>query len=300
MGEIKSRTVNFITMKKSILILGAVTLFGAIHSEAQQKKFTEQIKKEISVSDNPENTLVIRNIFGSITVEGYNGSQVLVNVEKTITSDDTDGLELGKQELQLKVIEEENKVILHPDAPYMEFDKKNLRYNWCNNHIEPPYDHRLNFTVRVPNSMRIDVGTVNDGEVSIKNTRGNLVEARNINGGITLTNITGKTVVNCINGPVNISYADNPERASTYYSLNGDINISYQKALSANISFKSMNGELFTDFDINKQFMETSKKTGKGNKPKYKYEARPVVQIGNGQVDFDFETLNGNVFIKKI
>ena len=59
-----------------------------------------------------------------------------------------------------------------------------------------------------------------------------------------------------------------------------------------------MNGELFTDFDINKQFMETNKETS--GKAKYKYEAKPVVQIGNGQVDFDFETLNGNVFIKKI
>lgn len=300
MGNIKLRTVNFITMKKSVLVLWAIAIFGAAHTEAQQKKFTEQIKKEIPVSNNPENTLVVRNIFGSITVEGYNGGQVLVNVEKTITSDDTDGLELGKQELQLKVIQEENMVILHPDAPYMEFDKKNLRYNWCNNQNEPPYNHRLNFTVRVPNFMQIDVGTVNDGEVSIENTEGSLVEARNINGGITLTNITGKTVVNCINGSVNISYANNPQGASTYYSLNGDINISYQKALSANISFKSMNGELFTDFDINKQYMKTSKKTGEGNKPKYKYEARPVVQIGNGQVDFDFETLNGNVFIKKI
>ncbi len=57
---------------------------------------------------------------------------------------------------------------------------------------------------------------------------------------------------------------------------------------------------MFTDFDINKQFVKTSKNEGDGDKPKFKFESRPVVQIGSGQVEFDFETLNGNVFIKKI
>ncbi len=275
-------------------------LMGMANSSAQQKKFTEVIKKEISFSETSENSVIIRNIFGSISVEGYNGNKVLVEVEKTITSDDTESLELGKQELQLKVIQDKKGVILHPDAPYMEFDKNNLRYNWCNNNEELPYDHRLDFKVKVPYTAQVDVGTVNDGEVLVENTKGSSIKARNINGGITLTNVTGKTLVNCINGPVNISYADNPVSSSEYYSLNGDINISYQKALSANISFKSMNGEMFTDFDITKQYMKTRKNSSDGNKPKYKYEARPMVQIGNGQVDFDFETLNGNVFIKKI
>lgn len=62
-----------------------------------------------------------------------------------------------------------------------------------------------------------------------------------------------------------------------------------------------MNGELFTDFNIAKQFAKTTKdESGKGNKAKFKYESRPVVQIGKGGMDFDFETLNGNVIIKKI
>ena len=54
------------------------------------------------------------------------------------------------------------------------------------------------------------------------------------------------------------------------------------------------------DFDINKQFMKTNKEQGKGEKPKYRYETKPVVQIGNGRIEFDFETLNGDVYIKKI
>ncbi|UII80901.1 DUF4097 family beta strand repeat-containing protein [Flagellimonas sp. CMM7] len=287
-------------MKHLIFMVCLSSVVGIQCTKAQQEKFTEQIKKEIPFSNSTENTLVIKNVFGSILVEGYNGSQIVLEVEKTITADNTSGLELGKQELELKVIQEANRVVFHPDAPYIQFDKDNLRYNWCNNYEEPQYGHKLNFKVKVPHSIKIDVSTVNDGEVLVENTKGNTVIAENINGGITLTNITGKTWVDCINGGVNISYSSNPKSSSRYYSLNGDINISYQKALSANISFKSMNGEMFTDFDINKQFMQADKKTGNENRAKYKYEAKPIVQIGDGKVDFDFETLNGNVFIKKI
>ncbi len=286
-------------MKQLILVLSLTLWIGTACTKAQKKEFSEKISKEVPLGNTPSNTLVIKNVFGSIQVEGYSGDKVIMEVNRTITSKTAEDLELGKQELQLKVVTDANRVILRPEAPYIEFDDDNLRYNWCNRE-EPAYDHKLDFKVKVPQSVKIQVSTVNDGEIEVKNTSGTFLKADNINGGITLTNITGKTKVHCINGAVNISYADNPIESSEYYALNGDINVSYQKTLSANISFKSMNGEMYTDFDINKQFMQTNKEPGKGDKPKYRYETKPVVQIGNGRIDFDFETLNGDVYIKKI
>jgi len=287
-------------MKQLVFMACLCLILGVWSASAQQKEFSETIKKQVPLVNESANSLVIRNVFGSVTVEGYNGSTVVVEVEKIIRADNTSDLELGKKELQLKVLQESDRVILHPDAPYMQFNADKLSYNWCNNNEEVAYEHVLNFTVKVPNAVQVNVSTVNNGEVHVANTKGNYVEANNVNGGIRLTNITGKTKVNCVNGDVDISYAQNPKVSSRYYALNGDINISYQASLSANISFKSMNGEMFTDFDIDKQFVKTSKNGGDKGKPKYKFESRPVVQIGSGQVDFDFETLNGNVFIKKI
>ena len=171
----------------------------------------------------------------------------------------------------------------------------------CDRWEESPYDHTLNFKVKMPKSSKLKVGAINNGEILVKNTRGSYINANNINGGIDLMNITGQTKVHCINGEVSISYADNPTASSTYYSLNGDITITYQKDLSADIAFKSMNGELYTDFDITKQYAKTTKDDkGKGSKAKFRYESKPVVQIGSGGMEFDFETLNGDVIIKKI
>ncbi|MBO0322945.1 hypothetical protein J0X14_11615 [Muricauda sp. CAU 1633] len=267
---------------------------------AQQKEFKETISKELSFSNTTDNTVVVKNVFGSINVEGYQGDKVLVEVERKITADNSQDLELGKKELQLKIIQEDNRIIFHPDAPYINFKVDGLRYSWCNNNQNVPYDHALTFNLKVPHSVQVNVSTVNNGVIDVENIRSKSIVAENINGGITLNNISGKTWVSCINGPVDISYAENPKEESVYHTINGDITIAYQKALSANITFKSMNGEMYTDFDINKQFVKTIKNTGDTGKPKHKFEANPVVQIGGGQVDFDIETLNGDVFIKKI
>lgn len=278
-----------------------VAIMGIQGAKAQKKEFNEVIKKELSYeSTSSDRMLEVQNLNGSISVEGYNGDVVLLEVEKTITARSTNDLELGKKEIGIKILREGNKLIVYPQAPNMHYKNGRFTNIDCNRWEESPYDHTLNIKVKMPKTSKLKVGAINNGEVVVKNTRGSYIEANNINGGIELSNIAGQTKVHCINGEVGISYADNPTLASTYYSLNGDINITYQKGLSADIAFKSMNGELFTDFDITKQYAKTSKdESGKKN-TKYRYESKSVVQIGKGGLSFDFETLNGDVIIKKI
>lgn len=282
-----------------LLALAAIILPNL--GSAQELVFEETIKKELQFkTKSTENTLVLKNVFGPVTVEGYSGSTIQIVAEKKIIAENQDNLDLGKKELSITVLERDNRFIVHPDAPYIEYDEKGLKFNWCNNYEEPDYQHKLNFKVKVPRGVSLNVSTVNDGDIYVANTSGKFIKVNNINGGIDLKNVAGKTNLHCINGEVNVSYSKNPAGESKYYSLNGDINITYQTALSADVSFKSMNGELFTDFEVARQFVRTNKQTSGKGKAKFKYESTPVVQIGNGGVQLDFETLNGNVFIKKI
>ena len=278
-----------------------IPMLGMQSTEAQQKVFKETISKEISFENlNSESLLDVQNLNGSISVEGYDGSSILLTVDKSISANSSRNLELGKQEIGINVLRDGNKIIVYPQVPNMEYRDGRFTNIKCDTWTELDYDHHLDLNLKIPKNIQVKVGTINQGEVLVKNTKGSYIEARNINGGIVLENITGMTKVHCINGEVSISYAENPTESSTYYSLNGDITITYRKNLSADIAFKSMNGELFTDFDIAKQFMRTTKDESNKKNTKYRYESKPVVQIGNGGMDFDFETLNGNVIIKKI
>jgi len=278
-----------------------VGFFMAPHAKAQKKEFSEVIKKELTYAySNGNPMLEIQNLNGSISVEGYQGDRVLLEVEKTIMASTSKDLELGKNEIGIKTVQEGDKLIIYPDSPHMHYKDGRLTSKDCDRWQESPYEHILNFKVKMPERINLKVGAINRGEVLVKNTKGDYIEAHNINGGIELINITGQTKVHCINGKVDVSYANNPTAASTYFSLNKDINITYQSDLSADIVFKSMNGELFTDFDVARQFAKTVKNKADGKNSKYKYESKPVVQIGQGGPSFDFETLNGDVIITKI
>ncbi|WP_394747392.1 DUF4097 family beta strand repeat-containing protein [Spongiimicrobium salis] len=269
---------------------------------AQEKEFKEKINKEIAfTTESAENTLIVQNLNGSITVEGYNGTEIQLVVEKTIQANRQSDVDLGKKEIGLEVEKQGNEIVIYPRIPNIEYKNGHLNSSCNNNYERLSYDHQMDFTLKVPKGIKLVVGTVNQGEVEVTDMAGKYIKANNVNGGIVLTNVTGQTDVHAVNGEVQISYAKNPEAPSRYYALNGDINIAYQKNLSAAIAFKSMNGELFTDFDVVKQYAKTSKNSSnKKGKIKFKFEARPIVEIGSGSLDHNFETLNGNVIIKKI
>lgn len=286
-------------IQKVMIFVVVFVLFG--QQGFAQKHFKETIQKELNFSASPdESVLVITNIFGPVAVEAHDGEAILLEVKREIFAKDSERLALGKEELELEVLKEKNRIVLRPKSPYIEYQDDGFKFSCCNDRGEPPYGHKLSFKVKVPKRASLNISTINDGDVNIKNTAGDYLKANNINGAIALVNVQGKTKVHSINGNVDISYAKNPEGPSEYYALNGDINVTYKKTLSAAISFKSFNGELFTDFDIEKQYLDTKKTTKNNGVAKFKYESTPVVQIGNGGTDFSFETFNGNVFIKKI
>ena len=164
-------------MMKQLIVLLSFTLGMCVQNvPAQKKEFTEVIRKELEVNNATESSLVIKNVFGSIDVEGYSGRTIQIEVKRSIEAENPSDLELGKAELQLKITEQPNRVIIRPDAPYIEFDEDKLRYRWCDNSYDLGYEHNLNIKVKVPNTMLIDVSTVNNGEVLVENTQGNLYE----------------------------------------------------------------------------------------------------------------------------
>ncbi len=75
-----------------IILLGGVSIFAQEH--------TEVIKKELQFSKISSNSLLtINNVNGNISVEGYSGKKILLEVKKTISGKTQTKLELGKKKL---------------------------------------------------------------------------------------------------------------------------------------------------------------------------------------------------------
>jgi DUF4097 and DUF4098 domain-containing protein YvlB len=149
----------------------------------------------------------------------------------------------------------------------------------------------------VPYSINVSLSTINDGDIVVENIKGK-VDASNINGSIALRNLVREADASTINGDVDIEYATNPSKDCRFYTLNGDINAFFRKGLSASLSFESFNGSFYTDFENLEALPLVVSKSSKGEGIKYKVNGNRY-KIGTGGALLDFETFNGNVYLKE-
>lgn len=271
---------------------------------------SEKIVKDLHFTDlSGATTLMVANINGDIKISASGTDNVQLEATKTINAETAALAEKGKKEVTINTIDLGDTLILYIDGICPKFGKKiretnkwdylwnncNCNEDWDRNHEN--YGYRVDFVLRVPSTTSLVVSTVNDGDIKIENVTG-AVHAGNINGSIALKNISGETRAHTINGNVDLEYAKNPTKDCTYYTLNGDINANFIKGLAAKLRFESFNGDFYTNISSVEgvQASLDKKPTEKG----FKYNVKgSYYRIGNGGVNLDFETFNGNLYLKE-
>ncbi len=242
--------------------------------------------------------MAIYNLDGSVKVEGYSGDKVIIEVDEKISADDQQTLEEGKKEFKLEFEQKPDSVIAYIAEPWDTRPHRNDR-NW-NNHKRIEYRTNLEFVVKVPFNVDLAVSTVNNGHILIKDVYGSL-KVNNVNGPIEIVNAKGTTTAHTVNGGVTVNYLALPPDASSYYTINGELKVTYPASLSADVAFKSMNGQFYTDFDdvqvLPSRVTKSEAKNSGGTL--YKLSKNSDIRFGAGGKIFKFETLNGNVYIKK-
>jgi hypothetical protein len=290
-------------MKTPRLLPGlcALLLLIASVARAQQGAGLEasaQVSRTFSLTATAaRSTLAVYNLFGSVTVQGYAGSQVVVEATKTIRADEARDLATGQREAQLNFAQHGDSVVVYLAEPY---DARPGRHRRNEDHENVDYRFTFDIVVKVPYALQLHVATVNEGTVRVRDVTGPL-EVSNVNGAIALTNVQGPTRARTVNGDVDATYAASPPGASSYRTINGQIQVQYPASLGATAHFKSMHGELYTDF-ANAQILppQVVKNQGnQGNGTVYRLTKETAVRIGPGGPDLRFETLNGNVTISR-
>jgi hypothetical protein len=284
-------------MKKLMitLLLGTGILCSIIKAEGHE--FREHLNREFTLKGNATDaTLFIYNISGSVKLAGNStGNKVILEMDKTISADNGEELETGKKEFQLGFEQKSDSIFAFIAQPFDSRPRKHY-----NNDRDIDYEFNVDFTVKVPEGINLVISTVNNGIITIDNVRGDL-RINNVNEEIRITNAMGKTYAHTVNGDVTVTYKSNPAGESSYYTINGDIKVTYQPDLSADLRFKSMNGDMFTDFPSAQVLPATTNKVQekKGSSTVYKLNSSTAVRLGKGGKVFRFETLNGNVYIKR-
>lgn len=289
------------TITTTILMLGLVTGIMA-------QSYSETESREITFENNSSNNVFyLSNINGGITVEAYQGEKILLEAKKTVKAKSEDRLERSRTELNLAVVDRMDTIIVYVKGPCGAFGDesrhgrnkgKGWNYNWGN--CEYEYDFKYDFTLKVPENMNLYISTINQGDIEVTGVSGTL-NVHNVNGAISLLQVSGKTKVHTINGDVTLEYSQLPEESSSYYTLNGNINAFYPKGLKADMTFKSFNGDFYTNIEQleYKPAVVKKKKLDKADGLAYQVDSRSAISVGGGGVSLDFETFNGDVYIKE-
>jgi hypothetical protein len=271
---------------KNMKIAGLVLLGLIIGTKSfGQAGSTEQLTVPLSSPGKPY-SLKVHLVSGSVKVVSYDGKDIIINAVPR-NGDDEEGS---------KAVENGMKRISTHGS--YEVTAKEADNNVTVNTGNP--NKAIDLDLKIPQDVKLQVGTVNDGEVVVENVRGEL-EVNNVNDKITLTNISGSVVANTVNGDVTVTFKTiDPKAPMAFSTLNGDVNVTLPVDTKANLKLKSDNGDVYSDFDID--IDKTPAKVDKITEPgmyKIKKDDWVYGKINGGGPEIMMKNMQGNIYVKK-
>jgi len=292
--------------KANIYVLGTILFFAVAIFSLSQEGTVDKASVSFSNPSKPGRLEAsVHN--GSITVKGYDGKEVIVEVKTR-----------GKMIKELKEIEEElfaeiakvkekrgkpkkiegMRVISSPGGTGLEIEEED-------NVMEisvSSFKQTIDLIIQVPSSTSLELSAHNNGDITVENVNGE-IEVNHHNGALKLSGISGNVVAHTFNGGITVTFTKaNPEKSMSFSTWNGDIDVTFPANIKANVKMKSERGEVYSDFDIRldkapQRFVEDSRK--EGGKYKISFEKYILGTINGGGPEYQFNTYNGDILIRK-
>jgi hypothetical protein len=310
------------TRFRALLLLAFIGLYLPLKAQ----EFKEIISKEVAIAPSAgTRTLTVNNVKGQVEVEGYTGNTIKIEVEKIITAPNQAQLELGKKEINIKVLEKGAFIYVFLDAPFSQFDEQSGRFTFehfnkemkFNYHFDidktsaanrqdqqkeeqDAYDYRLHYKIKVPQNIILDITSHEKGDITVRNLESERIEIKHLVGSINLVQVAGATTARTLAGNITVMYLRNPTQASRYHTTQGNITVTYQKGLNAELVFENRNIEIYSDF-VSNELVEQGLaiKTQDKNKPAYLIKPMDVIPIGKNGPQLKFINYSGSVYIRK-
>ncbi len=264
---------------------------------------SEIVTKSLTVKgDQKDFWFCLCNINGSIEAEAYDGETIEINLEKRLFKRGSSS-EANIEDLKMEVLEGEDytKVMMtHPSYSYSEpRDALDCHWNWQRKRrggIE--YDYEFNYTLKIPRGLNVKLSTINEGHVEIKNIDGDIY-ASNVNGDVSVEGVKGNLKASTVNGRIDASYTSMQAEFGEFDTVNGDIYVFVPEAGAGVFNFETQWGKVYSDLDFDERVAPKMEKVSKGGMTKFKMANSNGYRLGQGGPQLDFETLNGDIKIKR-
>ena len=251
----------------------------------------ENIQKSFPMPATGQKSLEIDNVWGSIEVSADSSDKVELTVQRTTRAESKEKLEKAKKEVTLDISQQEGALKLYVNGPFR------CQCDDCrHSRDEEGYVVKMDFTVKVPRDIDLKVKTVNGGRVVVRGTNGSFL-VRNVNGDIEMDNVSGSGTARTVNGPVKVSFRQNPHENSEFKTINGNVDLHFAHDLSADFRFKTFNGGIYSDFPVTSLPVHAIEAEHKGSKVVYRADRFTGARVNAGGPEIQIENLNGDIRI---
>jgi hypothetical protein len=281
-------------MRRSIRIAtgtASAALLALAGNASAEVVDTRELMETIPVTANEPLVVTVKNIIGPIHVTGHDRNTVEMHATETVRGDLQADIERARADMQLRTETEPGHVAIRVRHVGDDDNDGRRNFSWDNYSIE--YD----IEVRVPRGATIAISTVNDGDVTVEDVNGEFT-LRNVNGGVRLVRAGGSGTINTVNGNVEAVFARAPSEPTSFHTVNGELDVTFPANLSAELAFHTMQGDVFTDFDVESLSTPPEVRRDRG---RYfmNTNRNSAFRIGTGGERYSFNTLNGDIFVRK-
>jgi hypothetical protein len=236
-------------------------------------------------------SLEIDNVWGSIEVVGTSSDQAHLTVNKSIRAESKEKLEQARKDVTLDITAQPDALKLYVNGPF-----RCQCNDGCGRRESEGYVVKMDFRLEVPRDIDIKIKTVNEGRVAVREINGSFL-VRNVNGDIQIHNIAGSGSARTVNGPVKVSFRQNPREASDFQTVNGNIELQFARGLSGDFRFKTFNGGIYSDFPVTALPVQGMQEEHHGAKVIFRADRYSGARIASGGPQIKVENLNGDIRI---
>lgn len=280
--------------QKIALAAGALALASTLLNASRD--WNTEAREPFHYSFSGDKTLDVDNVNGLIRITGDSGKTIRVEGERVTHARDQSAVDRAKREVKLDVNEMDGTAQLYVNGPFRGESHSSDFHGFHWHFDADEYEVDYNFDIHVPREIELRLRTVN-GEVKTSETGGRF-DVSAVNGAITMSALAGSGKVSTVNGHTEISFRENPKAASEFHSVNGAIEATFPPNLSADLHFTTLNGQAYTDFDTT-ALANGGAAQNRNGRFVYTPDRLSRVRIGSGGPELKFQTVNGDIRIKK-
>lgn len=273
------------------LALAAALLLAALPAAAVEESSTRN--ESFPLAPGASSVVRVCNIEGNVTATGYDGAEVVLTARETYRGKTAADLARAREELALHTEQHGSTLEISVGDPcHCGHDGDcGDRHRWRDGER---YGAHHDIELRVPRGVEVELRTVNDGDVTLRNHRGDF-QLANVNGSVAALDVAGSGSATTVNGGVTVRFTENPSEDSSFRSVNGKLDVTFRPGLTAAFTFDTLNGEVYTDLALDDRTISQASRNPRNGRFKLRKSYRTAGAEGGPEISFS--TINGDIYL---